>query len=239
MGAWGTRGDSGLGDSPHSNPSPAGTPPTEAGAAAETPGLGHAAQGAPGDRRGRTLPTPGTPESSPTPRAGVRPCRSDAAPAPAAVPPALRLRCQPGARLLFPQHPQLWLLMTFSCRAGAARAGGCRGPPSRDTRAATARVLKLTPETEPGRLSGGGNKWVRVLGGPGRGLGVRAAVWLSVGARRHLPGSAAGSGIYTSRSPPLPPRRAQVPLGGALGAVPQAQRVPASPRPEDSQTPPH
>lgn len=57
--------------------------------------------------------------------------------------------------------------MTFSCRAGAARAGGCRGPPSRDTRAATARALKLTPETEPARLSGGGKKWVRVLGGPG------------------------------------------------------------------------
>lgn len=221
MGAWGAGGDSGEGDSSHSNASPAGTPqPGQAQPlgppASATLHWGHLGTGGDGLCH---------PRSAPTPRAGVWPCRGDAAPAPAAIPPAPRLRCQPGARLLFPHAAPALVAHDFFMPGWLCPRRGVPRPPEprHPSRARPAAVTD--PRNGAGSAFGprrGGNKWVRVLGGRGwRGARV-------VGARRHLPGSAAGSGIYTSRPPLGPPAGSGSPRGGP-GRCPTGTACPCVP----------
>lgn len=172
------------------------------------------------------------PRSAPIPRAGLQPCRGDAAPAPAAVPPALRLRCHPGARLLFLQTaPALVAHDFFMPGWRCPRRGVPRPPeprhPSRDRPAAV-----TDPRNGAGSAFGprrGGNKWVRVLGDSGGGPwvagGPRGSRWVPAGT---CPAAQSGAAFIHPGPPPRTPGGSGSPRGGS-GRCPTGTACPCVP----------
>lgn len=133
---------------------------------------------------------------------------------------ALRLRCQPGARLLFPQTAAALVAHDFFMPGWLCPRRGVPWPPEPRHPSRGRPPAVTDPRNGAGSAFGpqcGPNKWVRVLGGPG-GPWVagwpRGSRWVPAGT---CPAAQPGA-AFIHPGPPRPPRRGQVPLGGGGGA---------------------